>query len=120
MSNPGKCGSCGEFKNHLVQVSSHPEWHDDNYCEECLDKYKEENCFAKIKDQIEKDYPLEELSLFKPCPFCGTKTESHISVMTNATVLNQTTYRVICTQCNTDGPIYFTSEGAINKWNERS
>lgn len=45
------------------------------------------------------------------CPFCGNDDVTCIEGSTQSWV--------VCTECGAEGPMAFTTPGAIRKWNER-
>ncbi len=60
----------------------------------------------------EKDYS-EELN---PCPFCG---EDHVSQVFNGSDQYISSFWVMCGNCDAEGPVDKTEDGAVEKWNNR-
>ena len=60
----------------------------------------------------EKDYS-EDLN---PCPFCG---EDHVSQVFNGSDQYISSFWVMCGNCDAEGPVDKTEDGAVEKWNNR-
>jgi len=62
---------------------------------------------------IEEKDRSEELA---PCPFCG---EDHVTQVFNGSDQYISSFWVMCGNCDAEGPVDKTEDGAVEKWNNR-
>ena len=67
----------------------------------------------RMMEATEEKDRSEEL---KPCPFCG---EDYVSQVFNGSDQYVSSFWVMCGNCDAEGPVADTEDGAVEKWNNR-